>query len=159
MKILNQSGIRKIIKYLGEDRFALAKPYGLDCLLGKVTQEDKEKLSEIGVTLHPCSNDGVLFEATLSEEASLDSTKVEPEDPTSSEEPKQVGDGIPEGEVRKLANALIPYLERNFPTKEELNDILSALQAQAIDPEEMIDGLKMQIKRIKKQSRVNDEVG
>jgi len=61
--------------------------------------------------------------------------------------------------IGALVKSLIPYLERYFVSKEEVNNALNDLKASMIDPNEMIDGLKMQIKRIEKQSRENDEIG
>jgi len=152
MKVLNRRGIVKVIKYLGEDRFTVSTSNGINCIFGNVTKEDKDKLDEIGVRLYSCSDDNMLSEAVL------DDTEVE-SDQESSDNNEIGNSDINDSKARDLAKSIIPYLKEYFPSKDEINDILEKFRAQSIDPEEMINGLKMQIRRIKKHSKENDEIG
>lgn len=148
--ILNESGINKVVNYLGDDHCKYVRMNGRDLLLGIFSEDDIKKLNDINVELK-CIGGG-LHEVMLEQEE-LDSLEVNNKDDM------ELDRDISQEEVKKLANMLMPYIERAFPTKEEVNDVIEKLTAQMIDPDEMIDGLKKQIKRIKKQSRADDEVG
>lgn len=150
--ILNESGINKVVKYIGEDYCKYAFINGRDLLLGIFNEEDITKLQQLGVTL---KNIGGGFHEVILED--MDATSVEGEDEV--QDQGQGQEGMTPQDVKQLANALIPYLQQAFPSKDEINDVIGNLQAQMIDPDEMIDGLKMQIRRVKKQSREHDEVG
>lgn len=145
---LNKSGILKIVKYIGEDKCKYIYDDGRHLLAGNFTEDDKNKISDVGIVLNEIFGN-VLYEAEL------DSTEVEPE--IEAEKPEN---NIPdERDYAELAKELIPHLIAVFPTKEELNQVLNNLQGRSIDPDEMIDGLKSQIRRIEKNSRASDEVG
>lgn len=153
--ILNESGINKVVKYIGEDYCKYAFINGRDLLLGIFNEEDVTKLQQLGITLNNIG--GGFHEVILERE--MDATSVEGEDEDQGQGQGQGQEGMTPQDVKQLANALIPYLQQAFPSKDEINDVIGNLQAQMIDPDEMIDGLKMQIRRVKKQSRENDEVG
>lgn len=149
--ILNESGINKVVEYIGEEFCKYVHINDRHLMLGIFNDEDKVKLEDIGIKLNNIG--GGLHEVIL-EKAEIDSTEIENIDP---EQPIQPG--MDDKDIKQLANMLLPILRQAFPTKDEVNDIIHQLQSQAIDPEEMVDGLKMQIRRINKQSRANDEVG
>jgi len=150
--ILNESGITKVVNYIGEDCCKYVCINNRHLLLGVFSESDVNKLKGIGIKLNNIG--GGLHEAIL-EEPEIDSITVDGDDDAKNMNQSEISDK----EVKQLADMLMPILKQAFPTKDEINNVLQQLQAQAIDPEEMIDGLKMQIKRIKKQSRTHDEVG
>lgn len=148
--ILNRSGIEKLVSYIGEDHCKYVNLNGRHLILGMFTESDINNLKDIGVSLNHIGS--------MLHEADLDSVEVDQtasRTPTQPDQPEQPTDE----EIKQLAKALMPYLAMAFPTKAEMNDVLQDLTAQSIDPEEMINGLKNQIRSIKKQSRTNDEVG
>lgn len=153
MKKLNKNGIYKIIEYVSSG-VKYVSDGSRHMMVGLVSENDKKALKDINVILT------VVEDLTLKEdlkdnvilyEAELDDTEVQ--DETNNEEK------VDDFDIRNVAKELIPILSEFFPSKEEVNAALNDLKAQMIDPNEMIDGLKMQMQRIKKQSRETDEVG
>lgn len=138
MKILNESGIKKLIKYIGDDHCRCVNISGKSFIEGPLSDSDINAINNAGVLLNNVY--GNLHEAVIEDD--------------------DVDSGIDSKDnIGALVKSLMPYLERYFVSKEEVNNALNDLKASMIDPNEMIDGLKMQIKRIEKQSRENDEIG
>lgn len=147
MNKLNKSGIDKLVTYLGEDKCKHVNIGGSDLIEGKFCDYDIKMIADVGVSLNKVYNN--LYEAVL------DDVEVD-----NNEDGVETSDiEVDNDNIGGLVKSIMPYLDRYFVTRDEVNDALNNLKAQMIDPNEMIDGLKMQIKRIKNQSRENDEIG
>lgn len=147
-KRLNKSGVHKVIKYLGEDRFTNKNINGMgDLLLGSFNEEDVSKINDIDIMVEHIG-------AGLHKVYHINEQDDEYIDDKGDGQSTNVSDAL-----KKHAEDLIPVLSNVFPTKDEVEDALNSLKAQMIDPEEMINMLKLQIQSIKKQSGPSDEIG
>jgi hypothetical protein len=151
--LLNESGINKVVDYIGKDLCKYVSVNDRHLLLGMFNNSDITKLENVGIKLN--SIGGGLHEVIFEDSTELDSTELDSTEPTAPVAKQAINDD----ELKQIADMMLPMLRQIFPTKDEVNEIINKLQAQTIDPDEMVDGLKMQIKRIDKQSKATDEVG
>lgn len=132
MKKLNESGINKVLSYIGK---TVNESSDI-----KYTLNELAEMAKIGVI---CENNNLyyIYEEELD---NIDDTKA------------PVVDG---GDDDKNMDKLIEHLSTIFVTKQEVNDALNNLKSSMIDPQEWMEILNMQKKMLSKHSKSTDEIG
>lgn len=161
MRRLNQKGLAKVIPLLKGQ-------YTIDgnIIVGKINLQDHRALLDVNIIVERIGDDRyyLLHEQEIAIEPGTEDPVLDKQQNIT--QPKQPIDTI-DGEERKLnptdiralLTQIVPHLQHYFPTKDEVNAALNDLKANMIDPEEWIEMFKGMGKKIKKQSRPDDEVG
>ena len=135
---LNRDGIAKVLEYLGNDGYSNGDVDGLGSVIkGVITSEDIDRLKHEGI---------------ITEHVGLDLHKVfhlceDDDQPIENRADIEIPDNMEE---------MVSLLSSRFPTREEVNDALQRLKDSMIDPEEMLNNLKIQMKSLKKQARTDE---
>ena len=169
MKRLNKTGIQKVVDYIGEDRCRHTSFVGHgDLLFGALSIDEIKKLDGINVKLENVGgglhrvfleDDGVEVSRKSNTSAEVEGDQERIVEPKRTERPEDREVSKDPRDLKNLAIELAPILQEIFPTKDDVNQALETMKGQMIDPEEMMDNLRVQMKSLKKQSREMDKVG